>query len=179
MIENCEKCNILCENINEIWEIFHGYNSYCSIIGPGCYQIDHHVHYICTACDKNIKNSKIKWKNNNIESYEHARQFSYDRLTYKKETYIEKQNRKFTKNNNLLREDLPRYKNSCEECGMLMNSRTQKWLYFMYPISICNNWMNGYCKYGDSCKFRHHNIKRNCILSCKNCFETLADEYFK
>ncbi|GBB99190.1 hypothetical protein RclHR1_03440023 [Rhizophagus clarus] len=48
--EICEKCHksALC---TDEWDIYHGFNSYCSIIGDACFINDgHHTHRICFEC---------------------------------------------------------------------------------------------------------------------------------
>ena len=47
------------------------------------------------------------------------------------------------------------YKNHCEECGGLLNSRTMQWLIFLLP-----------------------GIRRQGLLTCKACFAHLAEKYF-
>lgn len=50
------------------------------------------------------------------------------------------------------------YKNFCEQCGGLLNSRKENWLIFKYPLNV--------------------QYARTEIITCKTCFSFLAEEFF-
>src|SRR5581483_2084483 len=43
----CENCNER-KKLNNVWEIYHEYNSFCSLVGNKCHDMsDHHMHNVC------------------------------------------------------------------------------------------------------------------------------------
>ena len=161
----CENCNQY-KKLNNVWEIFHGYNNYCSLIGEKCHDLfNHHTHNICNQCLANYgEREKKRTEHNRKEGeerdyfLEQAKQFAYQRITPDKEAFLVRRNKRIAVANNLLDDQFHNYKNFCEECGGLLNSRKENWLIFLHP---------------EDCKY-----VRTEILTCKVCFSFLAEKYF-
>ena len=147
------------------WEIFRGYNTPCSLIGDKCHgEFDHHTHNLCKPCfqRKTKRENKRQAKKRIQQQYEdkylsRAKQYVYETLDYSHEQYLVRRNKRVTQQLGLLRRDpmYRHYKNHCEECGGLLNSRTMQWWIFLLP-----------------------NTRRQGLLVCKTCFAHLAEMYF-
>jgi hypothetical protein len=87
-----------------------------------------------------------------------AKMYSYEKLDHKIEDFIIRRNCAILFQDKLNDERYPTYKNFCENCGGLLNSKRRNWLIFSYPPPC--------------------NYQRNDILTCKVCFSFLAEEYF-
>ena len=165
--EICERCEKLDFCGNE-WDIFRGFNSYCSIIGTKCYINDgHHTHRICNSCahklnDRHVCNAqKLQAQREEDERcINRAKQYTWEKCDYIIEERIINNNRQVTRDLRMEDKDRPKYKNHCENCGTLLNSWSQKWMLFSYP--------SPYNQY----------YVRSDILTCKTCFQELAEEYF-
>jgi len=127
-------------------------------------EMDHHTHNVCDECLERIEikrgkqNSRRRFQAQYEDLYlERAKQYAYDALSWQKEQFIVRENKRITKRRGLLKEEpmYKHYRNSCDECGGLLNSRTERWLIFVIP-----------------------NQRRPCLLACKACFSHLAEKYF-
>jgi hypothetical protein len=162
----CQNCNKKAQ-LQCKWEIYHGYNSYCSLIGYKCHDMsDHHTHNLCNECVKRweIKEGKKTERRKQqevkgINYVEKAKNWVYLNLGYEKEKYIIRRNTAMLYQNKLDDPKFPRMKNYCENCGGLINIRRVNWLIFAIP---------------PPCPFQ-----RSEILTCKTCFSFLAEEYYQ
>ena len=111
------------------WEIYYGYNSYCSLIGYKCHDMsDHHTHNLCDECvrrweikeDKKTERKKQQ-ETRGINYIEKAKNWVYLNLDYEKEKYIIRRNIAILYQNKLNDPKFPKLRNYCESCGCLIN----------------------------------------------------------
>ncbi|CAB4446864.1 unnamed protein product [Rhizophagus irregularis] len=163
----CEKCKQLTWCSDE-WDIFHGFNSYCSILGMECFINDgHHTHQICQQCSNKIQNASKRrirklqaQKRKEEEILNCAYNYIWNKCNIRDKRLTILRNKELTKYLRLLDKERLNYRNHCEYCGTLLNSKTENWHLFSYPPP-----------------YDYWNLYEN-ILTCKTCFKELAEEYF-
>jgi hypothetical protein len=165
--EKCERCEQV-KYCKTEWNIFRGFNSYCSIIGGKCNIYDgHHTHQVCNACVYEL-NSRSKRNAKRLQAQKEddercinrAKEYIWEKCDCRIENGVILRNQQMTKDLKLKDKERPKYQNHCEHCGTLLNTYRQNWMLFSFP--------SPYDRY----------YTRSEILTCKTCFRDLSEEYF-
>ncbi|GBC00485.1 hypothetical protein RclHR1_38770002 [Rhizophagus clarus] len=122
----CERCHKSALCTNE-WDIYHGFNSYCSIIEDICFINDgHHTHRICFECQQRIekkrctKSQKIQVQlQKKEEIINRAKTYIWSKCDMEIERAVVQRNVELTRDLGILDNNHPNYQNHCENCGTL------------------------------------------------------------